>query len=51
MNVLIFQGVVILAIVLFLAFLAYDDRRNTREREKEDRERAQQEEAERKKSE
>jgi uncharacterized membrane protein len=37
MGALIFQGVAILIIVVFLAYLAYDDRRNTREREEEDR--------------
>ena len=40
MGALIFQGVAILVIVVFLAYLAYDDRRNTREREAEDRMRA-----------
>ena len=37
MGALIFQGVAILIIVVFLAYLAYDDRRNMREREEEDR--------------
>ena len=40
MGLLISQGVAILVIVAFLAYLAYDDRRNTREREEEDRIRA-----------
>jgi len=37
MGGVIFQGVVILAIVIFLTYLAYDDRRNTRLREEEDK--------------
>jgi uncharacterized membrane protein len=40
MKSIIIQIGVILAIVLFLAYLAYDDRRNMREREEEDRARA-----------
>jgi len=53
MGALIIQGVVIIAIVAFLVFLAYDDRRNTRQRDAEDKMKAlqqQKEEQEKEKS-